>query len=122
MINPDLHILIANTEDSIARLEAVVEAAKSERMSDPAADRNGNLTAQSGCDRCWCGSKYWEFDRCNDCGEMHDAEKIEAWYALREADQFEDTFRTLSLRRRERWLLLDEFSSIHDESAEKERT
>ena len=28
----------------------------------------GNVTAEDGRDRCWCGSKYWEGDRCVDCG------------------------------------------------------
>lgn len=32
------------------------------------ADRHGNVVAKEGCDRCWCGSKYWEHDRCVDCG------------------------------------------------------
>lgn len=31
-------------------------------------DRLGNRIAQEGCDRCWCGCKYWENDRCIDCG------------------------------------------------------
>ena len=30
--------------------------------------RLGNLKADEGCDRCACGCKYWEFDRCIDCG------------------------------------------------------
>jgi hypothetical protein len=33
-----------------------------------APDRLGNLIAQEGCDRCFCGCKYWEHDRCVDCG------------------------------------------------------
>lgn len=32
-------------------------------------------TAQEGCDRCECGSKYWENDRCVDCGAEHHPEK-----------------------------------------------
>lgn len=32
------------------------------------ADEHGNETAQEGCDRCFCGCKYWEHDRCIDCG------------------------------------------------------
>jgi hypothetical protein len=31
-------------------------------------DRHGNIGAREGCDRCWCGCKYWEQDRCIDCG------------------------------------------------------
>ena len=31
-------------------------------------DKHGNLVAKEGCDRCPCGSKYWENDRCVDCG------------------------------------------------------
>ena len=30
-------------------------------------DKHGNVIAQEGVDRCWCGSKYWENDRCIDC-------------------------------------------------------
>lgn len=26
------------------------------------------LQAREGCDRCYCGCKYWENDRCIDCG------------------------------------------------------
>lgn len=32
-------------------------------------DKHGNLIAQEGCTRCACGCKYWENDRCIDCGE-----------------------------------------------------
>jgi hypothetical protein len=32
------------------------------------ADRLGNTIAQEGCDRCFCGCKYWENDMCVDCG------------------------------------------------------
>jgi hypothetical protein len=28
----------------------------------------GNKIAREGCDRCSCGCKYWENDRCIDCG------------------------------------------------------
>lgn len=31
-------------------------------------DSLGNRSAQSGCDRCTCGCKYWESDVCIDCG------------------------------------------------------
>jgi len=31
-------------------------------------DKHGNTTAQEGCDRCLCGSKYWENDKCIGCG------------------------------------------------------
>jgi hypothetical protein len=30
-----------------------------------------NKTAQTGCDRCVCGNKYWENDACIDCGMSH---------------------------------------------------
>lgn len=36
----------------------------------------GNKTAQSGCDRCDCGCKYWEGDLCIDCGAEHDPAKF----------------------------------------------
>lgn len=32
------------------------------------ADQHGNTVAREGCDRCACGCKYWEHDRCIDCG------------------------------------------------------
>ena len=32
------------------------------------ADSHDNLIAREGCDRCYCGCKYWEHDRCIDCG------------------------------------------------------
>lgn len=31
-------------------------------------DQWGNEVREEGVDRCWCGSKYWENDRCVDCG------------------------------------------------------
>lgn len=31
------------------------------------ADEHGNTVAREGWDRCWCGCKYWENDRCIDC-------------------------------------------------------
>lgn len=31
-------------------------------------DRHGNTIAIEGCTRCLCGCKYWENDRCIDCG------------------------------------------------------
>jgi hypothetical protein len=37
-------------------------------MSNRKSDQLGNEIAREGCDRCFCGVKYWEFDRCVDCG------------------------------------------------------
>lgn len=31
-------------------------------------DRHGNYIREEGCDRCACGCKYREHDRCVDCG------------------------------------------------------
>jgi len=31
-------------------------------------DVHGNINAEEGVSRCTCGSKYWENDRCIDCG------------------------------------------------------
>lgn len=31
-------------------------------------DKNGNTLRTEGVDRCYCGCKYWENDRCIDCG------------------------------------------------------
>lgn len=33
-----------------------------------AGDRHNNVVAREGLDVCWCGCKYWELDRCIDCG------------------------------------------------------
>ncbi len=41
-------------------------------MSAPL-DRHGNTVAVEGCDRCRCGAKYWEHDRCVSCGARHPA-------------------------------------------------
>lgn len=30
-------------------------------------DQHGNAIAEEGNDRCFCGCKYWENDRCVDC-------------------------------------------------------
>jgi hypothetical protein len=32
-------------------------------------DNHGNKRAEEGVDRCPCGAKYWEHDRCVSCGE-----------------------------------------------------
>lgn len=39
------------------------------RQSNQAGDRLGNTMALEGVDRCACGCKYWENDRCCDCDE-----------------------------------------------------
>ena len=40
---------------------------------------HGNQTATEGCSRCECGCKYWEGDRCIDCGTVHDAARHDDW-------------------------------------------
>lgn len=35
---------------------------------EPPADSHGNRVRREGVDRCPCGCKYWENDRCVDCG------------------------------------------------------
>ena len=43
------------------------------------ADEHGNVIAREGIDRCECGSKYWENDKCHSCGaDISKAEKSEA--------------------------------------------
>jgi len=42
------------------------------RLRRSVADHNGNHYAHSGCDRCWCGCKYWDADTCHSCGESFD--------------------------------------------------
>lgn len=31
-------------------------------------DQFGNVARREGVDRCSCGCKYWEHDKCIDCG------------------------------------------------------
>lgn len=38
------------------------------RRAQEGADEWGNFLAQEGCDRCFCGAKYWENDFCTSCG------------------------------------------------------
>lgn len=38
----------------------------------------GNKFAESGCDRCECGCKYWEADLCIDCGTEFDPQRHRA--------------------------------------------
>jgi len=54
------------------KIELVQTGAATERTDlapwTPEQDNFRNLQAQEGCDRCFCGCKYWENDRCVDCG------------------------------------------------------
>ena len=34
-----------------------------------------NKTAQQGCSRCECDSKYWKNDKCIGCGTQHDPQR-----------------------------------------------
>jgi hypothetical protein len=38
-------------------------------------DQHNNSYAEEGVDRCDCGCKYWESDRCVDCDSLHPAAK-----------------------------------------------
>jgi ribosomal protein L37E len=47
-----------------------------------APDSHGNREAREGCDRCYCGSKYWEHDKCVDCGtEISECLRDPEWVA-----------------------------------------
>ena len=39
-------------------------------------DKHNNINAREGIDRCGCGCKYWESDRCIDCGTLIEIAKI----------------------------------------------
>lgn len=39
-------------------------------------DKHGNINAAEGQDRCQCGCKYWENDKCIDCGTLIEIAKI----------------------------------------------
>lgn len=60
----------ADLEKDTARHNKIVELlrAAAATASYSVADKHGNRVAQEGCDRCACGCKYWENDRCVDCG------------------------------------------------------
>jgi hypothetical protein len=53
--------------DLADRVQAFIEVKLAEN-DEPAPRDLGNKIAQEGCDRCFCGCKYWENDRCIDCG------------------------------------------------------
>lgn len=38
------------------------------KLAKPVPDEHGNVVRKEGADRCACGCKYWENDRCIDCG------------------------------------------------------
>lgn len=40
------------------------------------ADAHGNRLAVEGVTRCHCGCKYWEHDRCTDCGTQADDDLV----------------------------------------------
>jgi hypothetical protein len=58
----------SHLEGSPAPIETVRAHESKHMIGDKLADDHGNTIAQEGCDRCFCGCKYWEFDRCVDCG------------------------------------------------------
>lgn len=41
-------------------------------------DRHGNYHASEGLDLCPCGVKYWENDRCVDCGARFDPKGVQS--------------------------------------------
>jgi len=43
-------------------------AGKQDPLLDSLLRDLGNETAVEGCDRCFCGCKYWENNKCIDCG------------------------------------------------------
>jgi hypothetical protein len=53
-------------DDRLLAAAAVLDEWKAQRAAQ--ADTDGNIARQNHVDRCWCGCKYWENDRCIDCG------------------------------------------------------
>lgn len=64
-----LHTYIKLTGRDSAKVYDDVMAAAAKHETRPQADRLGNTVAREGCDRCRCGCKYWENDKCTDCGK-----------------------------------------------------
>ena len=58
-------------EAELAQLESAGIIERMEGMSRTLKDKHGNRTAEEGNDRCECGCKYWENDRCIDCGTKY---------------------------------------------------
>ncbi len=56
---------IMNTEPGWRPSAALREAVK-RTLRDPL----GNILAQEGVDKCGCGCKYWEHDKCIDCADL----------------------------------------------------
>lgn len=53
-------------------------------------DKHGNTVAREGVDRCPCGCKYWENDRCVDCGASVRYDLLGAMMAWESGDLDED--------------------------------
>ena len=56
------------TEIGTLRLHDARETAEAELKAKFEAEGLGNTIAREGIDRCDCGCKYWEHDKCIDCG------------------------------------------------------
>jgi hypothetical protein len=56
-------VFAARRHSNLAQFFDEVDAADAAKAA-----KFGNKVRQHGVDRCWCGSKYWENDRCIDCG------------------------------------------------------
>lgn len=67
MTNFELHALIKEKNKQISILKNEILQAKLAQFSANT-DSYGNMVAEHGCTRCECGCKYWEFDKCIDCG------------------------------------------------------
>lgn len=69
--------------EQLARLQLLNLLRTGEYRPLSTAERLGNTEAREGCDRCYCGCKYWERDRCIDCGTMiQECLRDSEWVAL----------------------------------------
>lgn len=64
--------LIENNVKDLFQEAARVRRVRARKKSYPPL---GNRLAESGCDRCECGCKYWEGDMCIDCGTEFDPQR-----------------------------------------------
>ena len=66
-----VHLTLKEAVLAADRLEAATLLAHRDLNAAAQArrDGHGNTVAREGCDRCDCGSKYWERDHCVSCGQ-----------------------------------------------------
>ena len=73
-----------------------------------------NMVANTGCDRCSCGNKYWRDDTCIDCGTKHtDIDwKVNLWGLNPDTDVWE--WVDICKWTTQKWAFLDGYKETYD--------